>query len=41
MGVTHTVVIPSSGWEQGKNLSDHLDELHSFAEEAGIKELSL
>jgi probable F420-dependent oxidoreductase len=41
MGVTHTVVIPSSGWDQGKNLSDHLDELQSFADEAGLKELSL
>lgn len=26
---------------QTKNLSDHLEELQSFAEEAGIKELSL
>ena len=41
IGVTHTVVIPSSGWGQNKNLSEHLDELRSFAEEAGIKELSL
>ena len=40
-GVTHTVVIPSSGWGQNKKLSEHLDELRSFAEEAGIKELSL
>ena len=41
MGVTHTVVIPSSGWGQGKNLSDHLEELQSFAEETSLKELSL
>jgi len=40
LGVTHAVVIPSSGWGQNKNLSDHLEELQSFAEEAGIKELS-
>jgi len=39
LGVTHVVVIPSSGWGQNKNLSDHLEELQSFAEEAGIKEL--
>ena len=39
LGVTHVVVIPSSSWGQNKNLSDHLEELQSFAEEAGIKEL--
>jgi len=39
LGVTHTVVIPSSGSEHNKNVSDHLEELQSFAEEAGIKEL--
>lgn len=39
VGVTRVVVIPSSGWGQNKNLSDQLEELQSFAEEAGIKEL--
>ena len=41
MGVTHTVVIPSSGWGQNKKLSDHLVELQSFADEAGMKELAI
>ena len=41
LGVTHTVIIPSSGWGQDQNLAGHLDELQSFADEAGIKELSL
>ena len=40
LGGTHIVVIPSSGWRQSKTLSDHLEELQSFAEEAGIKEIS-
>ena len=41
VGVTNIVVIPSSGWGQNKILSEQLEDLQSFAEEAGIKELSL
>ena len=40
LGVTHTVVIPATGWDDN-NLAGHLEDLQSFAEEAGIKELSL
>lgn len=36
MGVTHTVILPSSGWEKGSNLKGHLEELLFFAEEVGI-----
>jgi hypothetical protein len=36
MGVTHTVILPSSGWERGSDLEGHLEELLFFAEEIGI-----
>jgi len=39
LGVTHIVVIPASGWGENKNLAHHLEDLESFAQEVGIKEL--
>jgi len=38
LGVTHTVVIPSGGWDDN-NLAGHLEDLQFFAQEAEIKEL--
>lgn len=40
LGVTHTVVIPSSGWDKENDLTRHMEDLQSFAEEVGMKELA-
>jgi len=39
LGVTHTVVIPSGGWGKENDLTRHMEDLQSFAEEVGMKEL--
>ncbi len=36
IGITHTVIIPSTGWGKNRNLDDHLEDLLFFAKEVGI-----
>lgn len=40
LGVTHTVVIPSGGWDKENDLTRHMEDLQSFAGEVGTEELA-
>ncbi len=41
MGVTHTVILNSSGWSENKNLDSLLEELQFLAKETGIRRNTL